>query len=412
MVGTSYEQFRSVLGNEVARRNIGLSMSDETARLMLADEALTRALYEQWVAGEGLPPDAKADQPNPKATSDVAASHPRVPTPSTHGAGTRVPDLNTILAIAALVAGGLSVAFWRTWFVPLLAIGCGGAYLWRTRHGGASAAKWLAWVGLGLGAVCLIVAGDSLGEDARQEASPAISGPTARPTPTPTRTPTPARTPTPTPTPADPNASTFIYRLSCNVNDAYLTFTDYRDVWATGVPVSYCDPQGPRTARLTDLETQALTVAYGEVDAASLKTLYAICAQTAGYGYDELVSQAQAAEVAGALLLCPDHPRAADAQALIAAQQATIAQAAADEQLRAEGKLIGTGSYLIGVDIVAGTWQSQGERVEECYWEISDAQGNIIDNAFISVAPQFTITVPASAAGLTISGCGFRWIGP
>jgi hypothetical protein len=49
--------------------------------------------------------------------------------------------------------------------------------------------------------------------------------------------------------------------------------------------------------------------------------------------------------------------------------------------------------------------------VENCYWEISDAQGNILANNFISVAPQFTIVIPASAAGFTVEGWGFRWIG-
>ena len=37
-------------------------------------------------------------------------------------------------------------------------------------------------------------------------------------------------------------------------------------------------------------------------------------------------------------------------------------------------------------------------RFEDCYWEVSDASGNIIDNNFISVARSFTITILSDAA--------------
>ena len=75
------------------------------------------------------------------------------------------------------------------------------------------------------------------------------------------------------------------------------------------------------------------------------------------------------------------------------------------------GKLVYTGKYLVGKEVQPGTWQSQGDKVEDCYWEISDAKGEIIANNFISVSPQSTLTIPASAAGFTVKGCGFRWIG-
>ena len=46
----------------------------------------------------------------------------------------------------------------------------------------------------------------------------------------------------------------------------------------------------------------------------------------------------------------------------------------------------------------------------DCYWEVSDESGNIIDNNFISIAPQFTINIPSSASGFTNNGCTFQWI--
>jgi hypothetical protein len=57
-------------------------------------------------------------------------------------------------------------------------------------------------------------------------------------------------------------------------------------------------------------------------------------------------------------------------------------------------KLVYTGKYLVGKDVVPGTWQSQGDKVGNCQREISDAQGYILANNFISVAPQFTIIIP------------------
>ncbi|KQR64136.1 hypothetical protein ASF98_11590 [Arthrobacter sp. Leaf337] len=103
------------------------------------------------------------------------------------------------------------------------------------------------------------------------------------------------------------------------------------------------------------------------------------------------------------MTLCPDHPKRAELEASAAAGVAL-------ESDRANGKLVYSGKYLVGKSVQPGTWQSQGEKVEDCYWEISDAQGNILENNFINIAPQFTIYIPATASGFTVQGCGFRWI--
>ena len=68
----------------------------------------------------------------------------------------------------------------------------------------------------------------------------------------------------------------------------------------------------------------------------------------------------------------------------------------------------GSLTLAVGKDIQPGTWRSVGEKVEDCYWEVSDAQGEIMDNNFISVAPQFTIQIPSDAAGFTNTGCTFE----
>lgn len=49
MGGTSFEQFRSSLRNPVARRAIGIEMSDDEAVTIAADDGLARAYYENWL---------------------------------------------------------------------------------------------------------------------------------------------------------------------------------------------------------------------------------------------------------------------------------------------------------------------------------------------------------------------------
>lgn len=154
----------------------------------------------------------------------------------------------------------------------------------------------------------------------------------------------------------------------------------------------------------------------------TLETLYALCAETTGHYFTHELTSDNAKIFKGALMLCPDHPKYAHLTSKIKAGLAREAsedaeyaalkkEKAARDADRAAGKYVDDGKYLVGKDVKPGTWQSQGAKVEDCYWEVSDAQGNIIQNNFISVAPQFTITVPATAAGFTVSRCSFRWIG-
>jgi len=110
------------------------------------------------------------------------------------------------------------------------------------------------------------------------------------------------------------------------------------------------------------------------------------------------------------LTLCPDHPQAATVQANIDAAGAADVSENAQAQAIADGKYAEEGKHLVGSEVKPGTWQSVGNKVTDCYWEISDESGNIIDNSFISIAPQFTISIPASASGLSKNGCAFHWI--
>ncbi len=203
-----------------------------------------------------------------------------------------------------------------------------------------------------------------------------------------------------TPTPPVAAKGGLSYSLNCSAkNEPTVSFTDFRTAWST--PYDRCIADSAKG--FSSAEEKAATAVAGSTSPDSAKYLYALCARTAGHYFNGTLGPGQAQEIKGALVLCPDHPKRAELEANVASNDSLAAD-------RANGKLVSTGKYLIGKDIQPGTWQSQGEKVEDCYWETSDAEGNIIANNFISVAPKFTITVPATASGFTVNGCKFRWI--
>ena len=217
-----------------------------------------------------------------------------------------------------------------------------------------------------------------------------------------------------------------VFALTCGPAGLYISF---QDVWTlTSSGSVACD--GVRAVKkggteYTEQQRAAVATAYGpEGSLESLDTLYGMCADLDGYIVNPKpyagsgLSDGQAKEAAGALVLCPDHPQAAAIQANIdavaaaaASQQASVAAQSAQAQAVTEGRYITGGSYLIGSDIQPGTWRSVGERVTDCYWSLTSASGDILDNSFIEIAPQITITIPSSAAGFTASGCEFERIG-
>lgn len=205
------------------------------------------------------------------------------------------------------------------------------------------------------------------------------------------------------------------YGVECLVNGSSGTkFASYRDAWPQQPPS--CDGIPTGGTDLTDVQKAALSAA-GSTSRSTLETLYGLCGRIGGYPTNienfalGRLSDGQVKEAQAMLILCPDHPGAAQIQSNIDAAGAAVAAASASAQAEVDGELAKPGKHLVGPDIRPGTWQSVGDRVEDCYWEVSDSSGEIIDNNFISVAPQFTITIPSSAAGFTNSGCTFRRIG-
>lgn len=91
-------------------------------------------------------------------------------------------------------------------------------------------------------------------------------------------------------------------------------------------------------------------------------------------------------------IMCPD-------------QTHVIADAKAGNYTKELRTAFPNGKYIVGQDIAPGTY-TISTRVSDCYWERSDAQGNTIDNNFISVAPSVTVTIGPTDGGFTSERCG------
>lgn len=66
------------------------------------------------------------------------------------------------------------------------------------------------------------------------------------------------------------------------------------------------------------------------------------------------------------------------------------------------------GFYLIGVDIAPGVWRSDGSQ-DDCYWAVTRADGDIIDNHFGMAGG--TAFLPSSGFQVQFEDCGtWTWL--
>lgn len=67
------------------------------------------------------------------------------------------------------------------------------------------------------------------------------------------------------------------------------------------------------------------------------------------------------------------------------------------------------GTYTVGKDIKPGTYRTVDRPVRKCYWERSTGAGRIIDNRWITNAPNGATVTVQRGEGFTSEGCG-NWI--
>ena len=212
----------------------------------------------------------------------------------------------------------------------------------------------------------------------------------------------PSSAPAPTPSPTPTGAKVEIvceWKKGDALNEpGTYSFDSLREAWA--IKSDYCtdsEATGTPSAR----ETLALETAYPKhprVD--SLGVLYGMCAENDPKWLDYLRkagSPAQLREVQAALILCPKHPQRQKVAGL-------LADSAANNELVEQGRVFYDGTYRVGKNVPAGTYFAKPSG-DGCYWERTDAAGNIIDNNF-SNGLRVVVTVQASDYALTVRGCG------
>ncbi|WP_291280028.1 hypothetical protein [Galactobacter sp.] len=177
-------------------------------------------------------------------------------------------------------------------------------------------------------------------------------------------------------------------------------------------------------AKQRALEDKAIETAYGEQDdedyddyglydspeeerTSRIELLSDMCKESMlGYEEQEEFSESQVDEVSGALVLCPDHKDASKVKKLIKTSRAI-------QEQRDNGTRFTDGTYRVGDDIQPGTYVVQVDEDETafsgCYWERTDANGNIIDNNFINSGFRAQAIVGASDYSFSSNECG-EWV--
>lgn len=189
-----------------------------------------------------------------------------------------------------------------------------------------------------------------------------------------------------------------------------VTSQNYRDtVWKSGKSVS-CntdDKDSEAAGEKSTTDYEALKAAYGDrADNTEygMGVLYSECASTSFIQMGmQTMSEGQAKELLGALVLCPDHPRAEEIRQKAGADTARLTEI---QSKRQQGLIKDDGTYKVPSEMSTGTWKTMSEKVTNCYWEMQDANGQIYDNNFVSSGIAQTITIPNGVAGFSSQGCG------
>ncbi|WP_445442420.1 DUF2510 domain-containing protein [Clavibacter sp. km1a] len=192
----------------------------------------------------------------------------------------------------------------------------------------------------------------------------------------------------------------YTWSMSCT-DSAYKShdFADFRAVWASTLPLSRCEAGTKSGTFYTEAQRAALSSgAITSLDGNG--TLQSICASLGFGSYANMAtySASQAKELTGALTICPDHPKAADVRA-------RVDSSLAEEAALADGRAFGAGVKRIGEDIQPGTYVTEGE-LDGCYWERTDAAGEIIDNNFISSGLRAEVVIRSGDYSFTSTSCG------
>lgn len=137
----------------------------------------------------------------------------------------------------------------------------------------------------------------------------------------------------------------------------------------------------------------------GYHDVEDVGNLYGLCAELHGYYATKgnELSEGQAREAKGMLVICPNFPKAKTVRA-------NIGQGSKADREREQGIRFGDGSYRVGKTIRPGRYFVK--HGDGCYWERLDRRGNIIANNFVNADTRVEVTIRSSDYTFSSENCG------
>jgi hypothetical protein len=103
-------------------------------------------------------------------------------------------------------------------------------------------------------------------------------------------------------------------------------------------------------------------------------------------------------EINAALVLCPGHPQAS-------AWRQAVQRGKVNADHRTAGKRFGAGTFLVGKEIVPGTYFVEGD-INGCYWERQNRSGQVIENNFIIAARRVQVSIKSTDYAFHSERCG------
>jgi hypothetical protein len=177
--------------------------------------------------------------------------------------------------------------------------------------------------------------------------------------------------------------------------------TDFSRVWIME-PITCESRRGDEDDPFTPNEQKALKAAGAPEDMYTLDVLYGLCGAVdpadphADPSFDPTLDQIR--EINGMLALCPKHPFAGKLRAV-------VKRGNEHKQEVASGERFYDGTYRVDAEVKPGRYVIEG-RIENCYWERTDANGEIVDNNFVLGAARVQVVIAASDYSFTSEGCG------
>lgn len=250
-----------------------------------------------------------------------------------------------------------------------------------------------------VGLAVLLLAGCAVDAPAKERgpsesASKDVVGKVESRTPVPEPTATLTSSPVATEAPAEPAA----LEILCHSDDFMTeeTVSSLKEAWRSDLE---CDEAtfalGGDAETVADWETKtgikSLTIE-------DIEFSLSICADREYPWSFDVLTESQREEADVAVKFCPEHP---DMKKLKKAMKASAVHLKKEEA----GERVVNGTYYVPEDAKPGVWRAEG-KVEDCYWEVTAADGTIVANNFARAGSEVSFRVKSGQSFTLEGGCG------